>query len=524
MKKRAGMVFVVGLVLVLSLMLAASALALEPSFTSVSPSSAAADKYADTTITIKGLNWPSDLMIGSVTLQQTTFPYDYISATNISDVGWWMTGPSFTCDVDTWNESVGYYDIMIEYTYLLGQPVQQATMSSAFQVTGSQPTQYPAIASISPKSKEAGSAAFTLQVNGSNFETGPTPAQVWWNDTRLTLTTGTIINPTSVLYAAVPASLVASPGTVLVTVVNPNLGGGYTSNSAVFNVTAAQPTLTGINPTQTWAKLISPPAVTVNGTNFQNGTTQVLVNGAQHAASFVSSTQMTCQLTAADIANPGTLNFTVRNGASGTPTAAFPFTVQAETTLPTITISGADDLWHNSAVTLTINPQDSQSGIQKVMYLIGSMPFTQLTPVAPNTYTITVPGPLGGDTNGVNTVQVYALDNTNAQSATASATVNICTTPADAEILAPASVKKGKSLKLNYSAQSITPMCTYQIKIKKSNGSVAKTINIGEKAPNKNYSTSFTCNLAPGKYKAYLYVTDAAGNKSSAVDAFQVTK
>ena len=262
--------------------------------------------------------------------------------------------------------------------------------------------------------------------------------------------------------------------------------------------------------------------MTLSGTNFQT-TAQVLVNGAVHAATYVSATQITCQLTAADIANPGTLNFAVRNGASGTPTASVPFTVNADTTQPTVAISGGDDAWHNSAVTLTVSATDSQSGVQKVMYSInGSSPsWTTLTG-----NTITVPGPQGGIINGANNVQVYAIDNTGTQGPTASATVNICTTGPQTEAFAPASVKKGKTLKISYIANSITPQCTMQMKIYNSNGAVKKSANLGTKPSSTKYSTSFNCKLSPGKYKVKIFATDAAGNAQSSmvVDSFQVTK
>ena len=196
--------------------------------------------------------------------------------------------------------------------------------------------------------------------------------------------------------------------------------------------------------------------------------------------------------------------------------------MNAETTIPVVTLSGADTQWHNQPVTLTVNATDSQSGIQKVMYLIANMPFTTLSG-----NTITIPGPQGGETNGVNTVQVYALDNTGAQSATAQATVNICTTGPQTEAFAPSSVKKGKKCKISYVCDSITPQCSnIQIKVYNSNGNVKKTINAGTKTSGQQYSVSFTCNLSPGKYKVGVQAVDAAGNAQSSMDkdSFQVTK
>jgi hypothetical protein len=516
MKKRSlGVMLVLTVVLVLSVVFAASAFAAAPYITGVDPTSGSNTNYNTYQLKIFGQNFSQILDIDQVTLQQTVWPYDVVYASNPYVVTM-LGGDYIACSINTYLESAGTYDVVVDYYTGFGQIVpDEITRAGAFTITGTPPATSPTIASVRPQTAVAGGAAFTLTVNGANFGTSPT---VYWNSTALVTTPGGLPNPTATCTAIVPAALIANAGAAQIMV----MAGALTSNTVPFVVTAPVPTLTGLNPAQTWAKLISPPAVTLSGTNFQSGNTQVLVNGAVHAATYVSATQMTCQLTAADIANAGTLNFAVRNGASGTPTASLPFTVNAETTIPVVTISGADDLWHNQPVTLTVNASDSQSGIQKVMYLIGSMPFTTLSGT-----TITVPGPQGGITNGVNSVQVYALDNTGAQSQTAQATVNICTTGPQTEAFAPSSVKKGKSCKISYICNSITPQCSsISIKIYNSNGAVKKSVNGGTKTSNQKYSISFTCNLSPGKYKVKVFATDAAGNAQSAMDtdSFQVTK
>ena len=120
-----------------------------------------------------------------------------------------------------------------------------------------------------------------------------------------------------------PANLIASAGSASITVRTSTSSlppSTQTSNAVPFLVTAVTPTLTGVSPTSGYAKYYQPYLLTLTGTNFQ-GTSQVLVNGLVHPATFVSSTSMSLQLTAADIANPGTLNIAVRNAApSGQPT------------------------------------------------------------------------------------------------------------------------------------------------------------------------------------------------------------
>jgi hypothetical protein len=85
----------------------------------------------------------------------------------------------------------------------------------------------PTIASLSTDSVTAGGAGFTLVMTGTNFYIG---SVVYWNDVPQTTT---FLNSTQ-LMITVPASALATPGTVNITVVNP----GSTSNVATLKVWA----------------------------------------------------------------------------------------------------------------------------------------------------------------------------------------------------------------------------------------------------------------------------------------------
>lgn len=78
----------------------------------------------------------------------------------------------------------------------------------------------PAISQLSPNSATAGGPAFTMTVNGSNFGG---KAVVNWNGTAQSANT-TVINANQ-LTVAVPAAMIASSGTVQVTVTNPGTTG-----------------------------------------------------------------------------------------------------------------------------------------------------------------------------------------------------------------------------------------------------------------------------------------------------------
>jgi len=86
----------------------------------------------------------------------------------------------------------------------------------------------PALTSLRPSSARAGGAAFTLNVNGTNFISGSSVR--WGSSNRST----TYLSSTQ-LTAVLSADDISSAGTVAVTVFNPSPGGG-TSSALSFNV------------------------------------------------------------------------------------------------------------------------------------------------------------------------------------------------------------------------------------------------------------------------------------------------
>jgi hypothetical protein len=95
----------------------------------------------------------------------------------------------------------------------------------------------PAISGLNPPAVTAGAASFTLSILGTRFHRGTNDGAgvqgslVRWNGTPLQTT---YVSP-GTLQAFVPASLVANPGPVVVTVENPSPGGG-TSAPYAFSI------------------------------------------------------------------------------------------------------------------------------------------------------------------------------------------------------------------------------------------------------------------------------------------------
>jgi hypothetical protein len=106
-------------------------------------------------------------------------------------------------------------------TLLLGTLIA-ITLACGYSAKATPPTagSVPAIAQLSPNSTTAGGAAFTLIVNGSNFGT---KSIVNWNGTAQSANTTFVTG--SQLMVAIPTSMIATSGTVQVTVTNPGTPG-----------------------------------------------------------------------------------------------------------------------------------------------------------------------------------------------------------------------------------------------------------------------------------------------------------
>lgn len=194
--------------------------------------------------------------------------------------------------------------------------------AQAFTITSNPtPNPVPAVTTLAPNNGNAGGAAFTLTVNGSNFASNAT---VRWNGSNRTTN---FVSATQ-LTATITAADIASVGTGTVTVFNPAPGGG-TSNGTTFTINAAPnpvPVASGLNPTSTTAGA-GGFTLTVTGSSFVNGAT-VRWNGGNRTTTFVSATQLTAAINAADVGAAGNQSVTVFNpGPGGGTSNVLTFTV-----------------------------------------------------------------------------------------------------------------------------------------------------------------------------------------------------
>ena len=275
--------------------------------TSITPNTAPAGSPA-LTLTVNGSGFFNGLT--NVTWNGTTLATTYLSSTQLTaSVPASLLTTAGTAQVGVAN------------------PNQSPPAALTFTITNATPT----LTSINPSSAVAGSAAFTMTLNGTNFQQS---SRVNWNSTAL----NTSFVSATQLLADVPASLIAQPNvTASVTVVTPNQA---TSNALSFAVTYPAITLTSISPTSAAAG--SPAlALTVNGSGFFSGLTNVTWNGTALTTTYVSATQLTAAVPATLLATVGTAQVDVAN-PNQTPPAAVTFTITAALTLTSISPTSAN--------------------------------------------------------------------------------------------------------------------------------------------------------------------------------------
>jgi YVTN family beta-propeller protein len=252
-----------------------------PTVTSLSPTTGLAGGPSFT-LTINGTNFTST---SSVEWNGVALTTTFVSATQLT-----ATVPSG----DLQNSGT------VLVTVFNSTPGGGASITSLpFMINNS----VPVVVSISQNSAVAGGPAFTLTVTGNNFVS---TSVVRWDNQPLATT---FVSSTK-LTATVPSSDLQTSGLATVTVFSPTPGGGI-SNVSTFIITVPVPVLVTITPNSTTPGS-SAFTMTLTGSAFIS-TSVARWNGANLATTFVSSTQLTALIPAADVLTVGTASVAVFN-------------------------------------------------------------------------------------------------------------------------------------------------------------------------------------------------------------------
>jgi hypothetical protein len=264
--------------------------------------------------------------------------------TSDAHVHWFGPNGGPSVDLQTQFQSATLLQATLPASYLTSAGTAQVSVdnslgtsnSLAFLVTP--PT--PSISSLSPNSVTAGSPQTTLTVNGSNFING---AQVLWTGVGGTNTLQTQFQSSNLLHATIPASYLASPGLVSISVSN----AGVSSNTASFQITAGQPQITSLSPNSVVAQ-VATFNLLVLGAGFTS-TSTVLWNGSPLITTYISPTELSGYVLSSLTSSLGNVNITVRTGSQTSNSS-------------TLTVVRADTAFFGLMVTKSAPPSDGSCG------------------------------------------------------------------------------------------------------------------------------------------------------------------
>jgi hypothetical protein len=181
----------------------------------------------------------------------------------------------------------------------VSNPIPGGGLSNSVAFTTNNPV--PVLDTILPSSKTRGDTTFTLNVTGSGFVNG---SLIRWNGLdRIT----TFVSSSS-LSADIAAADIQTAGVFPISVFTPGPGGGLTG-TLDFTVNNPVATVTGISPNSAVAG--APGfSLTVTGNHFSAGAV-VRWNGSDRPTLLVTSTELSAQISAADVQTAGTAQVSV---------------------------------------------------------------------------------------------------------------------------------------------------------------------------------------------------------------------
>jgi pimeloyl-ACP methyl ester carboxylesterase len=309
-----------------------------PTISSISPSGVCAQP-GDRNFTVSGSNFQSGLTVtvtlpggGTVTL----------SGSQIQNV----TSSSFTMTATL--------NIVGTYNFRVNNP--NGTQSSNFSYATQNCN--PIISSISPSNPVASSSDQSVNVSGSNFQSGLTITVFIPGGGTATLSGSQIQNVTSTSFTMIITLNVA--GNYGIRVNNPN---GLQSNTFNFTTQNPTPNISSINPSSPCVSSNN-QNVTVNGTNFQSGLTVTIFipggNNVTLSGSQIQSVTATSFIMVVTLNIQGTYGIRINN-PSGIQSSTFNFSTQYCATITST--SPASPTVSNSDQNVAVGGIGFQSGL-----------------------------------------------------------------------------------------------------------------------------------------------------------------
>jgi hypothetical protein len=197
------------------------------------------------------------------------------------------------------------------YNVTVVNPAPGGGASSAIAFTVTNPTV--TVTSVTPQTVAINAAATAIQILGTGFVSA---SAVSFNGTTIASSTVDAKHMT----ATIPAALLTNASDFPVVVTNPQPGGGV-STPVMFHVVYPAPTATSLSPSGVVLGT-APPTLTVTGSGFVAGKTQIAFDGALVTSSVIDASHVSATLTTQQMLSARTIQVTVVNPSPGGGTSA----------------------------------------------------------------------------------------------------------------------------------------------------------------------------------------------------------
>ena len=194
--------------------------------------------------------------------------------------------------------------------------------------------------------------------------------------------------------------------------------------------------------------------------------------------------------------------------------------VNIDTVAPvTTTQVSAPQGWVNHGVTLVFLASDDSSGVAGTFSALDGG-----AEVAGTSREVAAPADHTGD--GVHTVTYWSTDAAGNAGAPAAAVIRIDTRKPTTRAPYSAATTRGRSVKLRFVVADQAPCAgtaAAKILVKNARGRIVKTLKAARVTAGATSAVKFRCKLAKGKYRFFVYATDAAGNPQSKIASNRLT-
>lgn len=187
-------------------------------------------------------------------------------------------------------------------------------------------------------------------------------------------------------------------------------------------------------------------------------------------------------------------------------------TAAADALTTGVTVTGADDLWHNHDVTLTFSPEPVSPVIAAIDIRVDGGKVEEY-PGSGCQLVVTAPGDHTGD--GEHVVEYRGRDADGNVGDWQSVIVRIDTRPPKGALLHAVGVMRTTTAKIGYRVNDAAPgagAADVSISIRNTNGRVVQRLELRARATGRPLEATFSCRLPRGFYRIRMTARDLAGN------------